>query len=113
MKNLGRWVVLGACTTALAAGCGKKAATCENAIDSLLRIEFYGHGRNPSVEERKMIEQMMPGERAKLIDWCRGRDLSSEDLQCVVDARTHEQWIVCGSFNGDYGPPLPVKPPSE
>ena len=98
---------------ALGAGCSRKAPTCENAVDSLIRIEFYGHGRNPSLDEKKMIEQMLPGERAKLIAWCEKREFSSADLQCVVDARQRAQWIECGEFNAGYGPPLPASLPDQ
>jgi hypothetical protein len=93
------------------AGCPEKQATCENAIDSLIRIEFYGHGRNPSHDEKKMIDEMLPGARAKLVDWCQHRNFSAADLQCVIDARRHAEWIECGEFNGGYGPPLPATMP--
>jgi hypothetical protein len=98
---------LATCAVMLATGCGQKAATCENAIDSLIRIEFYGHGRNPSRDERKMIEEMLPGTKAKLVNWCMRRGFSAADLQCVIEAKRHAQWIECGEFNRGYGPPLP------
>jgi hypothetical protein len=108
-----RCAALVTAVAALATGCGKKAATCENAVETLIRIEFYGHGRNPSLDEKRMLDQMLPGEKAKLVDWCRRREFSAEDLQCVVDSRRHDQWIGCGEFNSGYGPPLPAKMPTQ
>jgi hypothetical protein len=110
--HLCRLVVL-AIVAASAAGCEKKPATCSNAIDRLIQIEFYGNPRNPSLDEKRMIDQMLPGARAKLVDWCERREFSTQDLQCVVDARTHDSWIACGEFNAGYGPPLPEKLPKE
>jgi hypothetical protein len=112
MDRVVRSMVLLTCVGTLLAGCGKKQANCENAITNLIKIEFYGHGRNQSREERKMFDAMMPGEKAKLVDWCERREFSAEDLQCVTDAKNHADWIGCGAFNGDYGPPLPKNMPS-
>jgi hypothetical protein len=106
-------LVLVAIVSALAAGCGTKPANCQNAIDRLIQIEFYGQRRNPSLDEKKMIDQMLPGVRAKLVDWCERREFSTQDLQCVLDSRTHEAWMACGEFNSGYGPPLPEKLPKE
>jgi hypothetical protein len=111
MCELVRGSVLVACVAALATGCGSKAPTCENAADNLIRIEFYGHGRNPSLDEQGLIDQMLPGAKAKLVAWCMKREFSSADLQCVVNARRHTEWVGCGEFNSGYGPPLPEKMP--
>jgi hypothetical protein len=106
-------VVFGASVIVLAVACGRKAANCENAIDSLVRIEFYGHGRNPSRDEKRMIDAMLPGARANLVDWCQRKQFSAEDLQCVTEAKRHADWVACGDFNRGYGPPLPAATPGR
>jgi hypothetical protein len=111
MERCVRSAVVWAPVALLVAGCAKKQASCQNAVDNLIRIEFYGNGRNPSRDERKMIEEMLPGERARLVDWCEKREFSQADLQCVVDARRHAEWLACGEFNAGYGPPLPENLP--
>jgi small lipoprotein (TIGR04454 family) len=99
MRNFVKVIILAVGVTALAAGCGKKEATCESAIDNAIKVSMDSDEmKKASPEDKKMAESMMAGLKGEMIKKCKEKKQDAKDLQCAVDAKDAAALKKCGDF---------------
>jgi small lipoprotein (TIGR04454 family) len=98
MRNFVKSIVLATMVggMALGAGCGKKAATCENAVDHAVKLMMGSDEmKKASPEEKKMAEAMIAGFKGEMVKECKEKKWDAKKLSCVMDAKDMEAAEKC------------------
>jgi hypothetical protein len=100
MRNFVKGIVFAVGLVALGAGCGKKEANCQNAVDNVVKIMMNSdEAKKASAEEKKMMEAMIGGLKGEMVKQC--NESKSPDkakaLECLVGAKSEADLKKCPS----------------
>ena len=90
MRNVVKGFVFAAVlgTMAFGAACGKKEATCDNAVDHAMKLMMESDEmKKASPEEKKMAEGLMSGLKGEMVKECKEKKWDAKQLGCVMDAK--------------------------
>jgi hypothetical protein len=99
MRNLVKGILASTFAASLAfgaAGCGKSAATCENAADHVISIMKNSDEMKKMPDEmKKQFEEGIKGARGEMVQKCKDDKWSAKDLACAMAAKSMPDMEKC------------------